>query len=306
MHISALSRPFSPALVLFSFALVGVGCQTTTTTTNTNTTTTVVNTNSALSNLNANTSTSPSTTGSIDTREPESYNARLTVKIESQGSQPLTLPALTATVGKNGTDRRVVATLPGGTQAIFLDKADKRYVLLPAKKQYAELNPTSTGFDWQRLMTPGQLVAQLQRTKGVEKVGDDQFNGRAVTKYRIAGTAKTGTPAAGDVSADTFVYVDKETGLPLHSETYTQSTGEKTKNVPLKITTEMSDISTANVNPADFEIPQGYSKIPDEQVRQQVDKVESALIQLLPQIINMAQGGSSPAAAVSPSPTVTP
>jgi len=48
----------------------------------------------------------------------------------------------------------------------------------------------------------------------VEKVGDDTMNGRAADKYRYATTTNTST-SAGEVKSEAFVYVDKETGLPL-------------------------------------------------------------------------------------------
>jgi hypothetical protein len=306
MRISAFNGRM-PAVFVLSLALAGTACQTTTTTDtaniNSNTSTT-----STVSNFNAGTSstTTTTTTGDIiDTREPDRYRANLSLKFESVGQQAMTLPPLTAEVSKNGTDRRIAVKLPGGSDFIYLDKADKRYVLLPAKKQYAELNPTSTGFEWQRLMTPGEIVAQLKRTSGVQKVGDDVWNGRPVTKYRIAGTAKTNTAAAGDVSADAFVYVDKETGLPLHTETLTQSSGDKAKGAEGKVITELTDITT-NVDPTNFEIPPGYAKIDDAQVRQQVDKVMAAVIQIASQLIGSAQASSTPTASPTSTPTATP
>jgi len=305
MRISAFFR-HTPAFFLISIAIAGAACQPATSNTNT----TTVNTNTTtVSNLNTNSTVSTTTTGSaIDTREPTSYKAKLTLRLESVGgSQTVSLPPLTANVSKNGTDSRVDVALPGGNNVIYLDKGDKHYVILPARKQYAELNPTSTGFEWQRLMTPGQIVDQLHHTNGVQKVGDDQWQGRSVTKYRVAGTARTNTQQAGDVSADSNIYIDKETGLPLHTETLTQATGEKAKGLQGRVVTEMSDISTT-VDPASFEIPAGYSRIPDEQVRQEVNKGENIAIQLVGQLLGSMQTSSAPVTSVSPaaSPSASP
>jgi hypothetical protein len=305
MRITAFTR-HTPAFLLLSIAITGAACQPAATNTNT----TTVNTNTTpVSNLNSNStaSTTTTTTGSaIDTREPESYKAKLTLKLESVGGQQtVSLPPLTADVAKNGTDSRVAVALPGGNNVIYLDKGDKHYVILPARKQYAELNPTSTGFEWQRLMTPGQIVGQLHRANGVQKVGDDQWQGRPVTKYRIAGTARTNTQQAGDVSADSFIYIDKETGLPLHTETLTQATGDKAKGFQGRLVTEMSDISTT-VDPASFELPAGYSKIPDEQVRQDVNKGENIALQLIGQLVGSMQTNSAPAPAISPTASTSP
>lgn len=305
MRISAFNGRM-PALFFLSFALAGTACQTTTTTTDTANINSNTSTTSTVSNFNTATSSTPTNTGdTIEAREPDRYRANLSLKFESVGQQAMALPPLTAEVSKNGTDRRIAVKLPGGSDFIYLDKADKRYVLLPQKKQYAELNPTSTGFEWQRLMTPGEIVAQLKRTSGVQKVGDDVWNGRPVTKYRIAGTAKTNTAAAGNVSADAFVYVDKETGLPVHTETLTQSSGDKAKGAEGKVITELTDITT-NVDPTNFEIPSGYAKIDDAQVRQQVDKVMAAVIQIATQLIGSAQASSSPTASPTPTATATP
>src|SRR5918995_1218907 len=92
-------------------------------------------------------------------------------------------------VARNGSDRRysIDTRIPGVGEIIFLDKADKRYLILPARKQYAELTADLTGFDVGRAMTPGQLVAYVSRQQGVELVGEETLNNRPATKYRLAG-----------------------------------------------------------------------------------------------------------------------
>jgi hypothetical protein len=100
---------------------------------------------------------------------------------------------------------------------IYLEQGDKHIVIAPARKQYAELTPEATGFQLQKLMTPGQIVSYLERLKGVERVGDETMNGRPADKYRYATTTNTST-SAGQVKSEAFFYVDKETGLPLRAE----------------------------------------------------------------------------------------
>jgi len=226
----------------------------------------------------------------------------MAVRIETSGQQNVATPPMNVQIAKNGTDRRVSFTIPGG-DVIYLDKADKRYLILPGRKQYAELTPASTGVDVQRLMTPGQILDQLRRQPGFEKVGDEVWNGRPAEKYRIAGVANTGTQSAGQVSSESFIYVDKETGLPLHTETYAQGTGEKARGTQAKVITELSNISTT-VDPTSFEIPEGYTKIEDEKVRQQVDRAVQTALSLMSQY--MANANSNAATAPSPAATVTP
>ena len=130
------------------------------------------------------------------------------------GEKTIGIPSLSAEIARDGEDRRVAFKLPDGTDLIYIDHDNKHYVVAPSRKQYAELTAEATGVQIQKLMTPGQLVARLENLKGVERVGDDEINGRKADKYRYATTSNTNTQA-GQVSTEAFIYVDKETGLPL-------------------------------------------------------------------------------------------
>src|SRR5687768_1688330 len=124
-------------LILFSLA-VSQACQSTTNT-NTNTNTTNTNTTTA-TNTNANTTTT--TTGTtVDTREPDKYSATVNLKLEATGNQAMSTPPLTAQFARDGENRRLSFTLPGGEEVIYLDQQNKRTVILPKRKQYAELTP---------------------------------------------------------------------------------------------------------------------------------------------------------------------
>jgi hypothetical protein len=157
-------------------------------------------------------------------------------------------------------------------------------------------------------MTPGQLVSFLERLKGVERVGDDTMNGRAADKYRYATTTNTST-SAGEVKSEAFVYVDKETGLPLRAELYTEASGNVQGVKGAKIVAEMRDITTT-VDDSLFQVPAGLNKVPPEQVRQQIDAFTStvaALIKALMSNMNAAAQSSSPASlTASPSPSPSP
>src|SRR5258706_10719488 len=92
-------------------------------------------------------------------------------------------------------------------------------------------------------MTEGQIVAYLQKLKGVERVGDDPMNGRPADKYRYATTTNTST-SAGEVKSEAFFYVDKETGLPLRAQLESEATGNVQGVKGARIVAEMRDIST--------------------------------------------------------------
>lgn len=258
------------------------------------------NLNANVANANVAASVTPIATEAgalIDTREPEKYVATLAISAETSGGErAMAIPQLTAQVSRNGADRRIAFNLPNNEQLIFLDKQNARYVIAPNRRQYAELTAEATGFEVPRMMTPGQIVGELQKMRGYQLAGEESINGRPALKYTYAGTSKTGTNA-GDVKAEAFVYIDKETGLPLRSELTSEAQGSVQGIKGLRIVTEMRDVKT-DVDAATFEVPEGYSKVAPEQVRQQIN----ALMAIAQAIMQNVVAQSSQAA---PTPTAT-
>ena len=293
-------------LVAAALALGLAGCQQATETSNT---TTNANGNSTVNingNSNANMTTSTVTTNTgqtIEAKEPDKYTATMVATLATSGAQQAKGQA-EIKVARNGADRRYSVTLPVVGELVFLDKADKRYVIIHGRKQYAELTQEMTGvnMDQVRSMTPGQLVAFVSRQQGVQRVGEETFNGRPAIKYRAAGGTQTQTNA-GQVKGETFIYVDKETGLPLRIEGFGQSSGNVQGVTGGNIVVETRDLKT-DVNAADFEIPQGYKQLSPEEVRQYGAQLGQAL-QMLMSFINSQQaaGGGMPP---PPSPSATP
>ena len=290
------------AATLLAFGLAG--CQQATETSNT---TANANGNSAVnvnSNSNANMTTSTVTTNTgqtIEAREPEKYTATMVATLATSGQQQARGQA-EIKVARNGADRRYSVTVPVIGELVFLDKADKRYVIMHGRKQYAELTQEMTGvnMDQVRSMTPGQLVAFVSRQQGVQQVGEETFNGRPAIKYRAAGATQTQT-TAGQVKGETFIYVDKETGLPLRIEGFGQSSGNVQGVSGGNVVIETRDLKT-DVNAADFEIPQGYKQLSPEEVRAQVAQLGQLLQGVMAFINSQAAGGTPP----PPPPTATP
>jgi hypothetical protein len=286
--------------------LVGSACQqqpasNTTTGTNINTTN-AGTTNTSNANM-GNTTTTPGTT--IDTREPEQYSATITLKLEVTGNQNISTPPLSANFMRNGADRRITLKIPGGDEVTYLDRADKHYIIVPGRKQYAEIDAQSTGFNVPTVMTPAQIINQVKSVSGCESAGEESFGGRAATKYRCAAAAKTGTQA-GEVKTESFIYVDKETGLPLHSESTVASSSNVAGANSVKIVTEMSNIQTSV--PANmFDEPKGMSKVDPAQVRSQVEAViRTALVFAQSMMQTSGAPSSTPAAAATPSASQSP
>jgi hypothetical protein len=252
------------------------------------------NANAAASNANV-TSTPPTSAATIETREPEQYKATLVFSASAEGKQQaLQLPIEVARSGDNR--RYAFNNIPVIGQVIFLDRADKRYLIIPSRKQYAEITPSLIGFDI-RSLTPGQMVVVLQQQKGVERVGEEQREGRTVVKYRYAATAKTAS-SAGDVAAESFIYVDKETGLPLHADLTGQSSGNVQGVNRAHLVADMRDIQTT-VDPALFELPTGLTKLTEEQIKQQVATI-GQFLQFALSALNSQMGGAPPAGGASP------
>ena len=290
--------------VSVSFLLAG--CQATTTT-NGNANSNLVNTNVNVANsniANANVSTVNTTTaGGVETKEPEKYQAKVALKLETQSdTQKATLPTISAIVARDGANRRMEFTLPNNEKLIYLDTNGKTLLISPDRKQYAELNKDSIGFDVRKLLMPEQIVAQIKNQKGVELVGEEQMNGRTVVKYRYGSTTNTQTQA-GQVNTESFLLVDKETGLPLRSETVAASQNGQVQGMKqARVVTEMSDISSSPA--ADlFAEPTDFKKVAPEEIRAQMNMLVQLGVTILGQ---MMQQAAVPTATTTPEAAGTP
>src|SRR6266404_2840857 len=292
----ALKR-FGLSLALLVW-LSNSGCQPANTNVNANANSGAVNSNA---NANANSNSESTDRGpTINTREPEKYSANLTFSLETEGGdKAIGIPSLAVQVARNGDDRRVEFKLPDGSPLVYLDRNNRHYVILPARKQYAELTQQATGVQFHKLLTPGQLVDDLKTIKGIERVGEGPMDGRSAEKYRYTASTNTNTKA-GEVKAEAFVYVDKETGLPLRAEILAESSGDVKGVNAARVVAEMHDIKT-DVAPALFEPPAGYDQVAPEKLRQQIDALTSAVAAILKAMMANAMSASpSPAASVKP------
>lgn len=288
---------FSATLLLFA------GCQPVNPNPNANSN---VNSNSSPANANSSSATNANSDGEnsglrVNAREPDRYSANLQFSVETEGGEKVIgIPTLSIQVARNGNDRRVEFKLPDGSPLIYIDHDNHHYVIAPLRKQYAELSPEATGFQLHKLLTAGQLVEDLKNLKGVERAGEGPLNGRTAEKYRYTTSANTNTKA-GEVKAEAFVYVDKETGLPLRAELLAESSGDVKGVKAARVVAEMRDIST-DVAPTLFEIPAGYAAVAPEKVRQQIDALTNAVAAILKSLMNASNGQPSP----SPTPTSSP
>jgi hypothetical protein len=283
-----------------ALAILGAACQPGATTNATNANATNANTSNAnaVGTTNANDATASAT--AFETREPNQYQATLVItQAATNKGQALNVPNVK--IARDGDNRRYsISGLPVVGELVFLDRADKRYLVITGQKKYLELGAETTGFDV-RSLTPAQMVDQMKSRPGVTRVGDDTVNGRSVVKYRYAAASHTST-AAGDVSGDSYIYVDKDTGLPIKFEGAAQSTGNVAGASQARLTAELRDLQTT-VDPTVFDLPQGYQQVSKEEMKQYMQALATAF-QFLMQMNQ--QGGTTPAATASPASSPSP
>jgi hypothetical protein len=286
------------AILCMALLFSVVGCQPApNSNANTNANTQPANSRASAANANSESATNGVT---ISAREPAKYSATLQLSLETaSGDKTIGIPSLSVQVARSGDDRRVEFKLPDGTPLVYLDHNNHHYVIVPGRKQYAELTQEATGVQMQKPMTPGQLVEDLKDLKGVERAGEEPMNGRVAEKYRYNASTNTNTKA-GEVKAEAFVYVDKETGLPLRAELNAASSGDVKGVKAARVVAEMRDIKT-DIEASLFEVPAGYAQVAPEKVREQIDALTSAVAAVLKAMMaNASNPAPSPAASVSP------
>jgi hypothetical protein len=237
--------------------------------------------------------------------EPDAYQGVMRLTFETMGQQPQnrqSLPPIVATVARNGTDRMMEFTLPTNEKVQYLEKGDMKYLVLPSRKQYAELTSEALGFEVRRMMMPEHIVNQLRALPGVVQVGEETVNGRQVVRYNYGARTDTNTQA-GTVATESYFLVDKETGLPVRSETVSQSaSGGNVQGVSgLRLVTEMTDIRS-EPDPNLFNVPTEFQRIDPEQVKAQANILFQAAAAVIGQMINQAKVSPTPAASATATP----
>lgn len=212
------------------------------------------------SNSNSSASTDQTlSTPPFATKEPDRYSATM-VTSGSLGPSAGELPGIDALsnqqmfVARDGEKRRVDSEMLPGVKISYLQLGDARYVLVPAKKLYAEIKLG----DMEGMPNPAQGVpsdfAPDKLVKGTptgakyEKLGTEQINGRVATKYRV--TVPESEGAAG--GSETTVWVDESLGMPIKVESVSKDGA--------KYAMEMRDIKL-EADASLFELPGDYQKV---------------------------------------------
>lgn len=264
MSYKEIKKSHSLAAFIVMMALIALACSGCTT--EGTSTTANMNSNASLPAANANTNAVPAVATTLEAREPERYSLTTTLTIQPTGTSPQTnIPPLQFSFAKLGTDRRVSFKLPDPVgEVIYLEKSPLKYLIFPARNQYVELDPNELGFQVGDVMSPASVVVRLKERAQYEQVGTESMNGRTAVKYRFRGAADTHTKV-GTAQADSIVYVDQETGLPLRSEIETTSSS----GAGAKILT-VADSLQLSPEAALFEVPTAMKKVTSAELKQQV------------------------------------
>ena len=209
----------------------------------------------------------------LEAREPDRYSVATTITVQPTGNAPQTnIPPMQFTFARITDQRRVSFKLPDPVgEVIYLEKPPMKYLIFPARNQYVELDPNELGFQLGELMSPASAIQRLKEKSRYEMLGTEAINGRTAIKYRFSGAVDTHTQA-GTAEANSIVYVDQETGLPLRSEIDTSSTS----GAGARIVTSTDNLQlTADASM--FEVPTTMKKVTSTELKQQVQSFVGAM-----------------------------
>ena len=202
-----------------------------------------------------------SSTPPFATKEPERYQATRIITSSEGGAETTAdnAPGSRTLIAREGERRREDYESPAGEKISYLQLPEGTYVLLPAKKLYAELKPSMSGAGDDRAsvppdFSPDKLLNETRPESLYEKLGAENVNGRSTMKYRVTVRGRVG--AGKEVTTESLVWVDESLGMPIKTET--TSTGGAASGA--KITMELRDIKET-VDAGMFELPADYRKV---------------------------------------------
>ena len=251
---------FAAGLALTAFTLSGCMHEGTGSNTKSNS-----NSNIAAS-ANANTAPAAARVATLEPREPDRYSVVTTITIQPTGNAPQpNIPPLQFSFARMNTDRRVSFKLPDPVgEVVYLEKSPLKYLIFPSRNQYVEIDPSELGFQLGDVMSPASAIARLKERAQYEEIGTETVNGRTAIKYRFKAAGDTHTKV-GTAQAESIIFVDQETGLPLRSEIETTSSS----GAGARIVTAAESLQLAP-EPSLFEVPTGMKKVTTAELKQQV------------------------------------
>jgi hypothetical protein len=232
----------------------------------------------ASENANASAPPSAASTAPIPNREPERYTMKMVISGQMSVDNRAGSGQWEIDFARLDAQRRWAIKLPAINQEIiYLERPGLKYIILPSRSQYIEVTPEALGFSLGTMLTPAAIIERLS-TRPHEQLGNESVNGRPALKYKFTGATDTGT-RAGTVQADSFVYIDQETGLPLRVDLSAAASG----GANMRGLLETRDIHL-NPDASLFDVPAGYKKVTTEQLKQALQDLISFVRAVAPYI----------------------
>lgn len=217
--------------------------------------------------LSGNANTRAGQRATIDIKEPERFSVAMTISIQETASEaPGPMLTQQLSLARLDADRRWAFVFPPPLgQIVYLEKSGLKYLVLFDRKQYAELTASAFAFELGKMLTPNSIAERLRPLR-YEELGLEPVNGRTAIKYRMTATGGASTQTDG------VIFVDQETRLPLRSELNTAApAGRKSR-----VIVEVRDLQL-NPDRAQFDVPAGMKKVTQQEARQQIEGLASAL-----------------------------
>lgn len=220
----------------------------------------------ANANSNAQAGAEPDQQSSIIIKEPERYEAAITISAQdAASSEPVAMATQQFGFAKLGADRRWTFNLPTLGAVAYLEKSGLKYLVFLDRKQYTEVSPDTLTFSMPSL-GPRAIAEHLRPRMQFEKRDAEPLNGRAVFKYRLTGAADKPSDSEGSI------FVDTETGLPLRSDFQTSPpNGTRTR-----VIVEARELQL-NPDRSQFDVPAGTKKITTQEAKSQIEEFVTRL-----------------------------
>jgi hypothetical protein len=212
----------------------------------------------------------------FSTKEPERYQAtRVITSAEYRNGSADATPETVTTkmlIARDGEKRRE-EYIGAEATTVFLDIPIGRFVLLPAKRMYADLNVASGDLDSPDQQSdvysefsPERLLNETRALARYERLGAETLDGRSTTKYRVTTADSTNGTVDGSV---TLIWIDESFGMPIRSETISASDHSS------KLTVELRDLKR-EVDPRLFDLPNDYKKADYRQFQAAIKQARDA------------------------------
>jgi hypothetical protein len=195
----------------------------------------------------------PSSVPPFATKEPERYQAtRVTSGGDGAGASSEVF------IARDGERRREEYRESAGAR-VYVEGPEGRYLLLPAKKLYAEVHAGTGGrgggAEVPPDFSPEKLLNESRPQTFYERLGEENVNGRQTVKYR----ATVRNTETGPTLIESLIWVDERLGMPVKSETNASGA---------HVTMELRDLKET-IDAGLFEIPADYKRVTLEEISAQ-------------------------------------